>query len=58
MNLATQLPQDDIDLSQVAKGFDDEARAAGVPMLISTGTLTQATAHLPLVSTLIYPNRL
>lgn len=28
---------DDIDLSQVAKGFDEDARRAGVPMLISTG---------------------
>lgn len=28
---------DDIDLSQVAKGYHEEARNAGVPMLISTG---------------------
>lgn len=28
---------DDIDLSQVAKGYHEEAKRAGVPMLISTG---------------------
>ena len=46
-SLTSSLAQDDIDLSQVAKGFHEEAKAAGVPMLISTGMHPSCLFPLP-----------